>query len=1161
MLCLALCTVQNGCSSSGKADAPATNNANTIRMTLSTTTGFTAIVADGRSTIPIRLQVTNGTGGAVSGVPVTFGTDAGTLSEAVVVRTSRAESGESVTAVPRIETVSRVTVSTDSSGLAQVLLRSSVFTGVATVTADLVSNGQNFRTNIVITFVPGPPARVSLNAAPSTVSATASSMLTATITDVNGNATPGETVTFTLSSNTSGGSLSATSGVTDANGMVTVTYTAGLTQGTDTVQARVTSTGVTGSISLTVTAPSGPAAQVVSITAVAGAASIPADGRTPVAIRATVMGTAGPLVGTTVAFTTTAGSLSAASALTDTSGVATVSLIAASSLGSATVTATAGGFRTTVTVAFVAGAPASVVLTASSSSVVIGATTAVQAAVTDANGNPILAETLVFSLASSSTSRGTLTPLSGTTDSNGRLTVAYVASAVAGTDTVQARTTNGLTGTLPLTVTPVAGVTRIDLLVSSPQLGSNGTGSVTLTALVRNAANNVVSGVPVDFAADSGGIQVVSGTTDATGTASALLTTGGDRNNRVVNVTARTGNLTSTNTVQVTGTTLTISGASTLVLGGRATLTILLRDSGGQGIPQQQVMVSSMLGNRLSATAVTTDSTGQQSVDVTANVAGNDSIQVTALGALATARLSVSADNFVFSALPTSNQVNLQSLGAVTVHWDRNGVNQSGQNLTFSLTRGSFATTLPCPVLPVSTMPAITDSSGNATVSVCSDNAGPSVISATAGDAGPSAQASIAFVATTPALLVLQASPTTVGVNDPGTTTQQSVITAVVRDASGNLVANQQVNFSLTDVSGGQIFPASAATDDFGRASTIYTSGAAPSAQDGVFIRAAVGSVSGQVTLTVARQALFVTLGTGNLINTPSSTQYSQPYSVLVNDANGNPITNATVELNARPTRYEKGFYSLFFDSNGACTGWGKVRTVRGVIDPITGTFVVRDDADQACDNEDSNRNGTLDAGEDFNNNTILDPRIVVSVPPTVLTDATGFALFDITYAREFTWVEIELEARTSVQGSEATSRARFFLNGVASDFTNCSVSPPGQVSAFGIATTCICDERTDPETCPVFTGTTAVRLTTGSTTLPQAGGVFNFTVSGGTQTIYNLSTTTGVLSTLNVNFGQSFTLSVNANLTNSPIAITVTATDGVTGQMGTITLSQLPLP
>jgi len=201
----------------------------------------------------------------------------------------------------------------------------------------------------------------------------------------------------------------------------------------------------------------------------------------------------------------------------------------------------------------------------------------------------------------------------------------------------------------------------------------------------------------------------------------------------------------------------------------------------------------------------------------------------------------------------------------------------------------------------------------------------------------------------------------------------------------------------------------------------------------------------------------------------------------------------------------------------------------------------------------------SLDPGEDFNNNSRLDPGNVATVPPTVTTDASGFALFDVVYAREFTWVEVELEARTIVAGSEGSSQAIFFLRGAASDFNNCSVAPPGQVSPYGIATTCVCDERTDA-TCPVFTGASPVTLTTANTTLPSAGGTFTFSVSGGTKTSYNLTATAGTLSAQNVIFGQTFSLTLPPNpSTTTNLIIILTARDATTGQVGTLSLTQLP--
>jgi len=357
--------------------------------------------------------------------------------------------------------------------------------------------------------------------------------------------------------------------------------------------------------------------------------------------------------------------------------------------------------------------------------------------------------------------------------------------------------------------------------------------------------------------------------------------------------------------------------------------------------------------------------------------------------------------------------------------------------INFFATRGDFAATPVCPAT-LTTISTTTDGKGNATVYICADNAGPAVISAAANVShGPSSQVEIEFVATTVNSLVLQATPTTLSVNPPGSTAQQSVITAVARDAQGNLVKNQTVSFSLHDVSGGHIFLASDVTDSVGQASTVYTVGAAPSAHDGVVITAAIGAVTATVTLTVAQRPLFVVLGTGDVVNTPTSTQYALPYSVLVTDADGNPIAGAIVDLSVLPAHYQKGFYDKVSDVNHNC-GWQKVLT------------------SPACENEDRNQNGILDPGEDFNNNGRVDPgNVATASPSTVTTDTSGFAFFNVVYAKQYTWVEVALEARTVVAGTEGSSQAQFFLLGAASDFNACTVSPPGQISPYGIAMTC----------------------------------------------------------------------------------------------------------
>jgi len=281
-----------------------------------------------------------------------------------------------------------------------------------------------------------------------------------------------------------------------------------------------------------------------------------------------------------------------------------------------------------------------------------------------------------------------------------------------------------------------------------------------------------------------------------------------------------------------------------------------------------------------------------------------------------------------------------------------------------------------------------------------------------------------------------------------------------------------------------------------------------------------------------------------------------------VNDANGNPVVGANVELNVLPTRYEKGQYVLSFtaspgSSTLTCLGWVKSLTVQP-----TGNSN-DDEDDRACDNEDSLVaggifNGLLDPGEDRNGNGRLDPGNVAAAPKTVTTDASGFALFDVVYAKEFTWVEVELQARVFVAGSEGIARARFYLRGIVTDFNNCTIAPPGQTSPYGIATKCSCDERTAlPMSCDVGLKAVTVSLVNTTPPLPSGGGTFTFTVSGGTQSGYTVQSSVGTPALQQILAGQSFGLTLDANKTGVPSTVTVTATDLTNGQVGTLTVTQ----
>ena len=599
-------------------------------------------------------------------------------------------------------------------------------------------------------------------------------------------------------------------------------------------------------------------------------------------------------------------------------------------------------------------------------------------------------------------------------------------------------------------------VASIQLLADPSTLASSGQTPVTITAIARDIGNVVVKGATVTFSANNNGtLQVTQAVSDDAGKATAILTSPNDKSLRTITVTANaSGAPSATINIDVVGTAITASGPDSAVIGNTVAITFTLKDSAGVGIAGQTLtIVSNPTGNTINPSNPVTDSAGQVTVQVTANVSG--SIVASALGATGSKTLTVATDNFVFTtpdqnAAPidvclnsincTSPKVTPPQNLTVRLTTGNPAVGVAGKTVTFDTTRGTLAA-----------LSAVTDANGNATVSISSTNAGPAVITAKTTDTASQAiqtQVSLNFVATTPTQMTLQASPGTISVNVPPSTDQKSTITATVRDAAFNLVKGATVTFTLTDVTGGSINPASAVTDEFGQASTVYTAGSASSALNGVRVDAAVtgfAAVNASVNLTVSQQSLKITLGTGNSIVEPNSTTYEYPYSVLVTDAAGLPVPNAQVTLNVVPVASSTGLNAYF-------KGYWKLT------DPVppatTGTAPWVSVTTASCKNEDVDQNGIYQVppDNDLNSNGELEPGNIATVSVNSLTtNASGFAFFNVVYAQEYAnWVQVELSARATVAGSEATEITRFVLPILASELTNKDVSPPGNPSPFG---------------------------------------------------------------------------------------------------------------
>jgi hypothetical protein len=158
---------------------------------------------------------------------------------------------------------------------------------------------------------------------------------------------------------------------------------------------------------------------------------------------------------------------------------------------------------------------------------------------------------------------------------------------------------------------------------------------------------------------------------------------------------------------------------------------------------------------------------------------------------------------------------------------------------------------------------------------------------------------------------------------------------------------------------------------------------------------------------------------------------------VQVTDANGNGVAGVNLTMSVLSIRYLKGERAW----NGSnWTGYAG-GTPTGI-----------------CPDEDVNRNGVLDENlpvftEDTNNSGRLEAgNVALVTPSSVTTDATGVALIGVVYPQEHAyWLEVTLEARAGVAGTETARATKFLLPGAANDFNREDNAPPGPTSPFGV--------------------------------------------------------------------------------------------------------------
>ncbi|CAM3409975.1 Ig-like protein group 1 [Paracidovorax anthurii] len=575
------------------------------------------------------------------------------------------------------------------------------------------------------------------------------------------------------------------------------------------------------------------------------------------------------------------------------------------------------------------------------------------------------------------------------------------------------------------TTTPVTA--SIEIFTSATSLASASTTGVTVTAVVKDSANNAIASQPVTFSADSGTLASALTTTGTDGRGTAVLTAGNNRSNRNITVTVRSGSVTQTAIVPVAGTTLTASGSTSMLAGASTNFAVSVRDSGSVAISGTAVTATSSLGNAITASSSTTDANGAVTLAYAATRSGTDTVTINGAGASQVLTVNVSNLNFSFISPTANTEVEVNSTRDVTVRYVSGGVGVSGKAISFGTTRGS-----------VSPIQAVTDANGSATVQVTSPSVGLATVSAQV-DGNATTTLPLSFVASTPASLVLQSSAAALAPNAAGSTTNQVELRATVRDAAGNAVRGKTVFFTaVQDLSNGSIKTGTAVTDANGLATDVFIAGPTATAANGVQIRATVANtnISSTTSLTVNNQALFIAIAANNTIEKLSTT-YRKTFSVQLTDANGAPVGSRSVTLSYWPPVFGKGSMSY----NG--TVWNNSNAI--VPQSVS------------CVNEDANRNGVLDAGEDIDGNGRLSPGLpAVLSPASVTTDATGRAEFTLEYGQQYAnWILFELAAKATVSGTESSSFFDFPASAVASDMTDANVAPASRVSPFGTALNC----------------------------------------------------------------------------------------------------------
>ncbi|AKS80054.1 bacterial Ig-like domain family protein [Yersinia pestis 1522] len=804
-------------------------------------------VADGIDQNEIQVVLRDGTGNAVPNVPMSIQADNGAIVVASTPNTG-------------VDGTINATFTNLRAGESVVSVTSPALVGM-TMTMTFSADP---RTAVVSTL-----AAIDNNAK---ADGTDTNVVRAWVVDANGNSVPGVSVTFDAGN---GAVLAQNPVVTDRNGYAENTLT-NLAIGTTTVKAT------------TVTDPVG---QTVNTHFVAGAVdtitlTVPvngavANGVNTNSVQAVVSDSGGnPVTGATVVFSSTNATAQVTTVIgtTGVDGIATATLTNTVA-GTSNVVATIDTVNANIDTAFVAGAVATITLTAPvNGAVADGAdTNQVDALVEDANGNPITGAAVVFSSANGATilSSTMNTGVNGVASTLLTHTVAGTSNVVATVDTVNANIDTtfvaGAVATITLT-TPVNGAV------------ADGANSNSVQAVVSDSDGNPVTGAAVVFSSANATAQIttVIGTTGADGIATATLT----------NTVAGTSNVVATvDTVNANIDTAFVAGAVATI-----TLSVPVNDATADGVDTNQVdaLVQDANGNAITGAAVVFSSTngadiivptmntgvnGVASTLLTHTVAGTSNVVATVdtvnanidtafvPGAVATITLTTPVNGAV------ADGANSNSVQAVVSDSDGNAV--TGATVVFSSANATAQ---------ITTVIGTTGADGIATATLTNTVAGTSNVVATVDTVN--ANIDTAFVAGAVATITLT-TPVNGAVADGA---DSNHVQAVVSDSDGNPVDGAAVVFSSANATA-QVTTVIGTTGADGIATATLTNTVAGTSN----VVATVDTVTNNIdTVFVAGAVATITLTTPVNGAVADGTD-SNHVQAVVSDSDGNPVTGAAV--------------------------------------------------------------------------------------------------------------------------------------------------------------------------------------------------------------------------------------------------------------------------